>query len=78
MIEAIYAEEDERAMELDELILPLNEALFSEPSPMPLKAALNEHWGSVGSPRLPLVEATAETYERVRVALDAVAEYRST
>lgn len=77
MIEAIHEDEDERAMELDELILPLNEALFSEPSPMPLKAALNEHWGSVGAPRLPLVEASAATLERVGQALDTVAEYRS-
>jgi len=77
MIEAIHNDEDDTAMELDELILPVNDALFSEPSPMPLKAALNEHWGSVGSPRLPLVDATPETLERVTKALGDVVERRS-
>jgi 4-hydroxy-tetrahydrodipicolinate synthase len=58
------------ATKLHQALVPLASALFIEPSPMPVKAALNDLWGPVGSPRLPLVEASPETLAIVR---DAVA-----
>ncbi|MCB1246283.1 MAG: 4-hydroxy-tetrahydrodipicolinate synthase [Acidimicrobiia bacterium] len=77
MVQAVIKDDGDRAVELDGLILPVAEALFSEPNPMPLKAALNEHWGPVGQPRLPLVPASDEALERVTAGLDAIAEFRS-
>ena len=54
-----------RPMQLHDLLMPLNHALFSEPSPMPLKGALTAYWDSVGIPRLPLMAARAETVEAI-------------
>ena len=47
----------------------LNKALFLEPNPMPLKAALNALWEPVGEPRLPLVPASDETVKAIKEAL---------
>lgn len=77
MVQAVLAGDHTKAKELDTLIAPLNEALFSEPSPMPLKAALTRFWDDVGDPRLPLVSARPETVEAVASALDAISQYRS-
>ncbi len=77
MVDAVIDGRRDDAQELHDLVEPLNAALFSEPSPMPLKAALNAYWDSVGDPRLPLVPAEAATTELVGKALDAVLEYRS-
>jgi 4-hydroxy-tetrahydrodipicolinate synthase len=63
-----YAEADR----LQEGLLPLIDALFSEPSPMPVRAALNDLWQPVGEPRLPLVPASEETLARTKEALAAV------
>ena len=51
--------------------MPLFDALFVEPSPMPLKGALSATWGNVGDPRLPLVPASAETIQLVEQSLEA-------
>jgi len=77
MVEAIIEDRWDDATELHELVLPLTTALFAEPSPMPLKAALTAYWDVVGEPRLPLVPATAETVEAVGRALEAITEFRS-
>ncbi|NIS28923.1 MAG: 4-hydroxy-tetrahydrodipicolinate synthase, partial [Actinobacteria bacterium] len=50
-------------------LYPLNKALFLEPNPMPLKAALNALWEPVGDPRLPLVPASDDTVKAVKEAL---------
>ncbi len=71
MIQAAKAGDPE-AERLHELMLPLFEALFIEPNPMPLKAALNEVWGPVGDPRLPLVPAERSVTEQVVEALRQV------
>ncbi len=77
MVTAVVDGDDEKAAELHELVSPLNEALFSEPSPMPLKAGLTRYWDDVGQPRLPLVAAVRETTDAVGTALDAITEYRT-
>jgi 4-hydroxy-tetrahydrodipicolinate synthase len=77
MVDAVIQGDTEKADQLHDLMMPLNHALFSEPSPMPLKGALTAYWDSVGVPRLPLVQARTETVEAVGRALDAINEYRS-
>ncbi|MEN8042053.1 MAG: 4-hydroxy-tetrahydrodipicolinate synthase [Actinomycetota bacterium] len=77
MITAILEDDIGKAEELHQLLMPLNNALFSEPSPMPLKGALNAYWDSVGVARLPLMPAQQETIDAVGTALDAINEYRS-
>lgn len=76
MVEAVVAGDHDLAKQIDELLAPLVAALFSEPSPMPLKAALTAYWDSVGSPRLPLVDAQPETSRAVGDALTAINRYR--
>jgi 4-hydroxy-tetrahydrodipicolinate synthase len=78
MVDAVIAGDDEEANRLHGLVMPLNRSLFSEPSPMPLKGALNAYWDGVGDPRLPLMKAGDETVEAVGRALDAIIEHRST
>ncbi len=77
MVNAVVGGDEDKAVELHELVSPLNDALFSEPSPMPLKAGLTRYWDNVGEPRLPLVTATEETTDAVGAALDAISEYRT-
>jgi 4-hydroxy-tetrahydrodipicolinate synthase len=50
-------------------LLPLVDALFWQPNPMPVRAALNELGFSVGKPRLPLVDLTDAEKERLRAVL---------
>jgi 4-hydroxy-tetrahydrodipicolinate synthase len=77
MVDAVIDGNNTKAEQLHDLLMPLNHALFSEPSPMPLKGALTAYWDSVGAPRLPLVAARSETVEAVGRALDSIKEYRS-
>jgi 4-hydroxy-tetrahydrodipicolinate synthase len=77
MVSAVIDGDDAKATQLHNLIDPLNDALFAEPSPMPLKAGLTRYWDFVGEPRLPLVAATEETTATVGAALDSISEYRT-
>jgi 4-hydroxy-tetrahydrodipicolinate synthase len=77
MVEAVIEDNDTKAEQLHNLLMPLNHALFREPNPMPLKGALSAYWDSVGEPRLPLMPASTDTIESVGRALDAINEYRA-
>jgi 4-hydroxy-tetrahydrodipicolinate synthase len=57
-----------RQLHLD--LLPLCRALFLEPSPAPLKGAMNRLGLPAGPVRLPMVEAEDATVEAVLAALD--------
>jgi len=59
----------DEARRLHLALAPLCRALFVEPNPMPVKAALSAFWQSVGDPRLPLVPAGAETVTAIKEAL---------
>jgi 4-hydroxy-tetrahydrodipicolinate synthase len=72
MVDAAIAGDDEEADRLDALLGPLNEALFIEPNPMPLKAGLDLAWEPVGTPRLPLVPASAATSAALESALSGL------
>jgi 4-hydroxy-tetrahydrodipicolinate synthase len=69
MVTAAHDGDWETARRLHLALYPLNKALFLEPNPMPLKAALNALWEPVGDPRLPLVTASEETVKAVKEAL---------
>jgi 4-hydroxy-tetrahydrodipicolinate synthase len=65
MIEAFVAGDVVEAERLHRGLVPIFEACFVEPSPMPTKAGLNEMWQYVGEPRLPLVSASDDTMRRI-------------
>jgi 4-hydroxy-tetrahydrodipicolinate synthase len=72
MVESAIIGKDDEADRLDAALAPLVEALFIEPSPMPLKAGLTLAWDPVGEPRLPLIPASDEATTAVREALVAL------
>jgi 4-hydroxy-tetrahydrodipicolinate synthase len=53
-------------------LAPLADALFVEPNPMPVKAAMNALWEPVGYPRPPLVPAADDTIQRIKETLGKV------
>jgi 4-hydroxy-tetrahydrodipicolinate synthase len=53
------------ARELEAKLMGVFKACFLEPSPQPLKGALNVLWEPVGDPRLPLVRAEQDTIDRL-------------
>jgi 4-hydroxy-tetrahydrodipicolinate synthase len=55
MIDLIVADKIQEAAEIHRTLVPLVNAMFSFPSPAPIKYALNLLGFKVGSPRLPLV-----------------------
>ena len=70
LIDAWHSPDVARARELGHHLLPLSAALFAEPNPVLIKAALHA-MGMIPSPvvRLPLLEASPES---VRAALDVL------
>lgn len=70
MIE-VFPREPEKAREIAFRIAPLCAALFAEPSPGPLKAALALVGLPAGPVRLPLVDVEETTRDLLREALDA-------
>lgn len=62
----------EEARELHLRLVPLVEALFVEPNPIPVKGAMNALWEPVGEPRLPLIPAQDDTLQQIKEALGAV------
>ena len=65
MIEAYLAGHPADALALHEQLLPLMKALFLQPNPIPVKAALELRGWSVGTPRLPLVPAAGPVKTRL-------------
>jgi 4-hydroxy-tetrahydrodipicolinate synthase len=55
MIELIVADKIQEAAAIHRTLVPLVNAMFSFPSPAPIKYALNQLGFKVGEPRLPLV-----------------------
>jgi 4-hydroxy-tetrahydrodipicolinate synthase len=69
MIEAFGKGDIEEAMRLNFGLLPISYACFLEPSPGPVKAALDHLWGPVGNPRLPMLPASEGTVAAIEEAL---------
>jgi len=72
MVEAALNGDLTTARRLHLALAPLAGALFLEPNPMPVKAAMNALWEPVGNPRSPLVPASDETVQKIKEALGAV------
>lgn len=62
----------DEARELHLRLVPLVEALFVEPNPIPVKGAMNALWEPVGEPRLPLIPAQDDTLQQIKEALGTV------
>ncbi|HSJ34571.1 MAG TPA: 4-hydroxy-tetrahydrodipicolinate synthase [Acidimicrobiia bacterium] len=69
MVGATLANDLAEAQRLHHALLPLSEACFVEPNPIPVKAALGELWEPVGEPRLPLTPADPDTVQRILAAM---------
>jgi 4-hydroxy-tetrahydrodipicolinate synthase len=73
MMEAILNSKIAEAAVIHRHLLPLVDTLFIEPSPAPVKYALNHIGLNVGKPRLPLVEVSEKT---AAVIKDTLKKYR--
>jgi 4-hydroxy-tetrahydrodipicolinate synthase len=65
MIDLILADKIKEAAEIHRKLVPLVNAMFSAPSPAPIKYALNYLGFKVGKPRLPLVPPTEKEAEKI-------------
>lgn len=74
LVAAVVGDNQDEANRIQGKLSPIFEALFVEPSPMPLKAGMTALWDNVGQPRLPLVPASEETTERVKAAYEVAQE----
>jgi 4-hydroxy-tetrahydrodipicolinate synthase len=69
MIDLILTGKIKEAAAIHRRLVPLVNAMFSVPSPAPIKYALNSIGFKVGRPRLPLVPPTEKEAERIIEAL---------
>lgn len=60
------------ANEMQDFLLPLNDACFAEVNPIPIKAAYNMLGFNVGLPRAPLTELSAKNKIRLQNEIDRV------
>jgi 4-hydroxy-tetrahydrodipicolinate synthase len=71
MVHAFLEGDVESSRRLQLALLPLVGALFREPNPVPVKAAVAMLGFAAGEPRLPLLPASRETRSELRAALEA-------
>lgn len=69
MIKAYVQGDNEQAATLHQQLIPVMNAMFAQPSPAPVKAALNMHGVTVGDVRLPLVYLTDEELKSLQQIL---------
>ncbi len=69
MIQAHKAGDVAEALRLQQGLIPMFDACFVEPNPMPTKAGLSALWEPVGNPRPPLVPAHPDTVQMIKDAL---------
>ena len=65
MIDLILSDKIKEAASIQRKLVPLVNAMFSVPSPAPIKYALNKLGFKVGKPRLPLVEVTKDEAAKI-------------
>ena len=73
LIDAALTGDVPQAEKIHAALTPVFDALFVEPNPIPVKAAVNRWWAPVGEPRLPLIPAAASTLDLVEQGLEAAA-----
>ncbi|GAB4379799.1 MAG: 4-hydroxy-tetrahydrodipicolinate synthase [Calditrichia bacterium] len=71
MIQAFMAGDRVRALELHQRLEDLNQALFLETNPIPIKTAMNLMGFEVGGFRLPLCEMSERNRERLKAVLQS-------
>jgi 4-hydroxy-tetrahydrodipicolinate synthase len=71
LLDASVAGDVPQAEKIHDALMPVFDALFAEPNPIPVKAAVNRWWAPVGDPRLPLIPAAESTLELVERGLEA-------
>ncbi len=69
MMELVLSSQIAEAAAIHRNLVPLVNAMFSVPSPAPIKYALNHLGFKVGNPRLPLVPPTEKEAEKIRETL---------
>ncbi len=69
MVRAAHDGDWDEAKRLNFGLLPVFYACFTEPNPVPVKAAMDRLWEPVGEPRLPLVPARPGTVDAIEAAL---------
>ena len=69
MVDLILSDKIKEAAEIHRKLVPLVNAMFSVPSPAPIKYALNYLGFKVGKPRLPLVPPTEKEAEKIMAEL---------
>ena len=74
LCEAVTAGNIARAIQINELLAPLNSALFCEVNPIPVKAAMNLLGFFCGKPRAPLTEMENEHF---KILSSALTEFRA-
>lgn len=74
MINSFLAGDYKKAARWHQKLLPVMNQLFAQPSPAPVKTALQLKGLNVGSVRLPLVPLTAEEREELQNVLNQIAE----
>jgi 4-hydroxy-tetrahydrodipicolinate synthase len=72
IVDLVEAGRIEEARAVHYKMLPVSVVMFSEPSPAPVKAAMELMGFPVGPPRLPMLPATPACRERVRAELERV------
>ncbi len=71
MTAAAREKDYQAARVIHDRLMPVFEALFVEPNPMPLKGAMSQLWRPVGDPRLPLIPPSPGTVTALLEALEA-------
>lgn len=69
MCEAAVAGDEEKAVELNDKLAPLHEAVFIDSNPIPAKWCVSQQGHIKNCLRLPLVPLASEHYDRVRAAM---------
>lgn len=70
MIDAYDAGDIKKAEELNQKLAEIFEVIFIAPNPTPVKAALEMLGWPVGKPRLPLIEATQNEKDQLKVVME--------
>lgn len=69
MCQAAVAGDEEKAIELNDKLAPLHEAVFVDSNPIPAKWCVSQQGHIKNCLRLPLVPLASEHYDRVRAAM---------
>jgi len=75
MVDAALDGKMTEARELHRRLLPLCWACFLESNPAPVRSAMSRWWEPVGSPRLPVLDATDQTLAAIEAALIHLQEH---